>query len=143
MIKQPIPSILKKLSKHALTPKGVRMAAIVIDRVMKMVRSEIERRPDITSQELFEKAKKLERGVRNLSPRQFNATYPLQVRRTMAPRRPRAKRGARKAVLGRDQVRGVLIEFARTVAGAEDPGQLIDVIGNLDGWVDRVTAAAR
>lgn len=117
--------------------------AVVIDRVMNMVRDEIERRPDVTSQELFEKAKKLDRGIRSLSARQFNATYPLQVRRSIAPKRPRARRGSRKSATGREHVRGVLLEFARSVAGAEDPGELVEVIGNLDTWVDRITEAGR
>jgi len=113
--------------------------AVVIDRVMNMVRDEIVRNPEITSPELFEKAKKLDRGIRALSPRQFNATYPLQVRRSIAPRRPRVRRAARKgSASGREHVRGVLLEFARTVAGAEDPGELVDVIGNLDVWIERI-----
>ena len=113
----------------------------VIDRVMNMVREEIQRRPEVTSPELFEKAKKLDRGVRMLSARQFNATYPLQVRRTLAPkrRRPRSATGRKAEGAGRDRVRAVLLEFARTIAGAEDPGALVDIIGNLDGWVDRVS----
>jgi hypothetical protein len=112
--------------------------AVLNERVMNMVRDEIQKRPDITSQELFEKAKKLDRGMRSLSARQFNATYPLQVRRTLAPRRPRTRRlGARNAA-GKDRVRGVLLEFARAVAGAQDRGALVEVIGNLDDWVERV-----
>src|SRR5262245_31270880 len=113
---------------------------VVSDRVMNMVREEIQKRPEITSPELFEKAKKMYRGIRSLSARQFNATYPLQVRRTMAPRRRRARgvgpRG--RAVAGRDRVRVVLLEFARTVAAAKDPGALVDVIGNLDPWIDKL-----
>jgi hypothetical protein len=110
--------------------------AVINERVMSMVRDEIKRHPEITSQELFEKAKKLERGMRSLSARQFNATYPLQVRRTMAPRRPRGP-GSRGSA-GKERVRGILLEFARTVAGADDPGELVEVIGNIDRWVDRV-----
>ena len=114
---------------------------VIIDRVMNMVRDEIQRRPEISSPELFEKAKKLDRGIRALSARQFNATYPLQVRRSMAPKRRRARTGAgRKADgAGRERVRAVLLEFARTIAGADDPGALVDIIGNLDVWVDRVS----
>lgn len=112
--------------------------AVVIDRVMNMVRDEITRRPEISSQELFDKAKKLDRNIRSLSPRQFNATYPLQVRRSIAPKRPRQRRAGRRSVQGREHVRGVLLELARTVAAAEDPGTLVDIIGNLDVWVDRI-----
>ena len=113
---------------------------VVNERVMNMVREEIQKRPEITSPELFEKAKKLDRGIRSLSARQFNATYPLQVRRTMAPRRRRARGvGARaRSGAGRERLRAVLLEFARTVAGAQDRGALVEVIGNLDQWIDRL-----
>jgi hypothetical protein len=115
---------------------------VVNDRVMNMVREEIQKRPDITSPELFEKAKKMDRGIRSLSARQFNATYPLQVRRTMAPRRRRARGvGARSRTgAGRERLRGVLLDFARTVAGAQDRGALVEVIGNLDQWIDRLVS---
>ena len=115
---------------------------VVNDRVMNMVREEIQKRPDITSPELFEKAKKMDRGIRSLSARQFNATYPLQVRRTMAPRRRRARGvGARSRTgAGRERLRAVLLDFARTVAGAQDRGTLVEVIGNLDQWIDRLVS---
>ncbi|HSL69457.1 MAG TPA: hypothetical protein VK864_04405 [Longimicrobiales bacterium] len=115
---------------------------VVNERIMAMVREEIQKRPEVTSQELFEKAKKMDRGMRSLSARQFNATYPLQVRRTLAPRRRRL-RGApvrARTSAGRERLRGVLLEFARAVAGAQDRGTLVDVIGNLDGWVDRIVS---
>jgi hypothetical protein len=117
----------------------------VNDRVMNMVRDEIQKRPEITSQELFEKAKKLDRGMRTLSARQFNATYPLQVRRTLAPRRRRGRAGSlrRGGSAFRDRLRGVLLEFAREVAAADDPGKLVDVVGNLDSWVDRLVGNRR
>jgi hypothetical protein len=108
------------------------------ERVMTMVREEIRRHPEVTSPELFEKAKKLDRAMRSLTARQFNATYPLQVRRTLAPRRPRGRGPAGRSAASRDRVRGVLLEFARAVAGAQDRGALVEVIANLDQWVDRV-----
>jgi anti-sigma factor RsiW len=112
--------------------------AVLNERVMNMVRDEIQKHPEVTSQELFEKAKKLDRGMRSLSARQFNATYPLQVRRTMAPRRRRARGTTARTSAGKDRVRSVLLEFARAVAGAQDRGALVEVVGNLDEWVDRV-----
>lgn len=118
--------------------------AVVVERVMNMVRDEIQKRPEITTQELFEKAKKVDRGMNSLTIRQFNATYPLQVRRTMAPRRRRGPgvRTRMAEAANRDQVRVLLLEFAREVAAADTAGALVDVIGNLDGWVDRVVASA-
>ena len=112
--------------------------AVINERVMNMVKDEIQRHPEVTSQELFEKAKKLERGIRSLSPRQFNATYPLQVRRTMAPRRARGRVPGARGPASKERVRGVLLEFARAVAAAQDPGALVEVIANLDQWVDRI-----
>src|SRR5688572_11291740 len=105
--------------------------AVLNERVMNMVRDEIQKHPEVTSQELFEKAKKLDRGMRSLSARQFNATYPLQVRRTMAPRRRRARGTTARTSAGKDRVRSVLLEFARAVAGAQDRGALVEVVGNL------------
>src|SRR5688500_11213366 len=114
--------------------------AVVVDRVMNMVRDEISKRPEVTTRDLFEKAKKMDKGMNSLSVRQFNATYPLQVRRTMVPRRKRGTgaRGKKAELANRDQVRAVLLQFAREVAAAEDKGRLVDVIGNLDSWVERV-----
>src|SRR5262245_32786392 len=111
---------------------------MINERVMSMVRDELRRHPEVTSPELFEKAKKLDRGMRSLSARQFNATYPLQVRRTLAPRRPRGRGVAGRSTGSKDRVRGVLLEFARAVAGAQDRGALVELIANLDHWVERV-----
>lgn len=56
--------------------------------VMKMISDELKKNPDISNQELFEKAKTIDKSVGKLSPRQFNARYPLQVKRTMTPKKP-------------------------------------------------------
>jgi hypothetical protein len=58
------------------------------ERVMEMVRKELQKNPAISSQDLFEKAKKLDSSMNGLSIRQFHASYPLQVKRL-------AKGGAR------------------------------------------------
>ena len=58
--------------------------------VMQMVESELKKNPDISNKELLEKARSIDKGVEKLSARQFNATYPLQVKRTMKPTRKRA-----------------------------------------------------
>ncbi len=67
--------------------------------VMKMIEAELKKNPDISNPELLEKAKKIDKGVGKLSPRQFNAMYPLQVKRAMKPARPRkrARGSSRKA----------------------------------------------
>ncbi len=120
--------------------------------VMKMVESELTKNPDISNPELFEQAKEIDASIGELSPRQFNATYPLQVKRAIAPkkaprkRKPRAKKASERPVptqdRGRDRVRTVLLELARDVANAQGKGDVVDVIVGIDGYVDRVVKAA-
>lgn len=177
-------------------------------RVMDMVRRELEKNPSMSSEELFEKAKKVDRGIARLNVRQFHARYPLQVKRAAANARKAAsggrsaaKKAARKtrgagraasATKGarrgrppgtktgrrgrppasagaaparrrgrppraaaapasgasggepnRDRVRSLLLQFARDIAGAEGKADMVDVISNVDRWVDQVVAAAR
>jgi len=106
---------------------------------MNMVREELAKRPDVTTRELFEKAKKLDPSMRSISIRQFNATYPLQVKRSQMPRSRRGGRpaGSRRAA-DRERVKIVLLDLAREVAAADDKGKLVEVIGGIDRWVDRV-----
>lgn len=124
-------------------------------KVMAMVESELKKDPDISNRELREKAVAIDRKVNDLSARQFNATYPLQVKRSMAPKKPRRRRPTtRKARTtttrrtasrdgnGRDKVRGVLLELARDVANAQGKGDVVDVIAGIDRYVDRVVRAA-
>jgi len=113
--------------------------ARIVERVMNMVREELAKRPDITTRELFDKAKKMDPSMRSMSIRQFNATYPLQVKRSQMPRSRRGGRpaGSRRAA-DRERVRSVLLDLAREVAAADDKGKLVEVIGGMDRWVDRV-----
>lgn len=66
-------------------------------KVMDMVQSELKKNPDISNRELREKAVSIDKGVEKLSARQFNATYPLQVKRSMAPPRKRTAKKRGKA----------------------------------------------
>lgn len=118
--------------------------AKVNDKVMKMVEDELKRDPSITTKELFEKALEIDKNVGDLSPRQFNALYPLQIKRRQAPRRPRpaAQAQSRRRVADRAAVRGVLLEFAMAIADAEDTADIIEVIGNVDKYVEKVVTAA-
>lgn len=72
------------------------------ERVMDMVRKEIDKNPDIKSQELYDKAKKLDSSLGSLSVRQFHASYPLQVKRA----RKAGKRRAAKPASARKRARG-------------------------------------
>jgi len=127
-------------------------------KVMEMVRDELEKNPDVSNPELFEKAKGIDKNVSKLSARQFNATYPLQVKRSTKPRKRATSRkggGTRKAASkprsqspapaangGRDKVRKLLLELARDIANAQGKGDVVDVVAGIDRYVDRVVKAA-
>lgn len=115
-------------------------------RVMEMIAAELKKKPDTSNAELLEKAKSIDKGVAKLSPRQFNAMYPLQVKRAMKPPRPRKRksRGQTAAANGRrDRVRTLLLGLARDVANAQGKGELVDLVAGIDGYVDKVMKAAK
>jgi len=118
--------------------------ADINEKVMKMVEEELKRDPSINTKDLFQKAVKLDKSIGELSARQFNALYPLQVKRRLAPRRTRAATAtqARRRTADRAAVRNVLLQFAMAIADAEDTADVIEVIGNVDKYVDQVVAAA-
>jgi hypothetical protein len=130
-------------------------------KVMEMIESELKKDPDISNKILFEKASKMDEGVASLSPRQFNAMYPLQVKRALKPRKPRKKKkakasqprgskGAGRSSAGRrtgsgggderDRVRLVLLELAKDIASADGKADVVDVVAGIDRYVDRVVA---
>lgn len=116
--------------------------AATSEKVMSMVEEEIRKNPDVLTKDLFEKAKKIDKSITNLTIRQFNARYPLQVKRRNAPPKPRRprRRGAKGG--NRDAVRAVLLDYARELAGAEDMGQIVSLVAGVDEYVDRVMKAA-
>ncbi|NIY12253.1 MAG: hypothetical protein GWN02_30035, partial [Gemmatimonadetes bacterium] len=109
-------------------------------KVMDMIRAELKKNPDVSNADLFEKAKTIDKSVGKLSPRQFNAKYPLQVKRGMKPRK--RKSGTRKTAAktrsrpaagnSRDNVRAVLLDLAKDVANAQGKGDVVDVIAGID-----------
>jgi len=136
--------------------------ADVNEQVMEMVRKELEASPDASTTELYEKAKKVDSAMSDLSIRQFHARYPLQVKRKKSlaegggrrkkPRRNRASsskasRGTRRSTSvgsrSESEIHAVLLEFAKEVSAANDrgPTAMLDVISNLDGWVARIQKA--
>lgn len=121
--------------------------ADVNPRVMEMVEAELKENPGATTEELYEKAKKIDKGIGKLSNRQFNARYPLQVKRRQSGgrRRARGRRRSRQAnanASDRNAIRAVLLDFAKDVAAAEQKADVVAVIGNVDRYVDRVAKAA-
>lgn len=63
-----------------------------------------------------------------------------QAARTTTKRR--ARRAAAAGGSDRDRVRGLLLQFAKEVAGADGKEDMVDVMTGLEGWVDRVLAAS-
>lgn len=115
------------------------------EKVLAMVRQELENDPHVSNKTLFTKAKRINRSVGRMNPRRFHAMYRLQAARTLTPakaRKPRAKPAGTKQtpVPNRDAVRAVLLELATAVAAADHAG-VVGVIGSIDRYVDRVVAA--
>lgn len=127
--------------------------AEVDEKVMKFVEETLKKSPDLELEEIFQRAKAVSPSVGELSKRQFNARYPLQVKRRRAqaakPKRAagrkltasRAKpRRARKETTPepRDWIRNVLLQFATDMAAAEDRKDLVKVVASVDWYVDQV-----
>lgn len=113
------------------------------EKVMSMVEEEIRKNSDVETQALYDKARKIDKSIGDLSIRQFNARYPLQVKRRLAPARPRRQRRRPSKGNGRAQVREVLLEYARQLAAAEDIAEVVDLVAGVDKYVDRVMKAAK
>ncbi len=131
-----------------------------IDKVMQLVEKELKKNPKATAKELQQKAKAVSEAVGKLSVRQFHAKYPLQVRRRLAPKKPRraapkaraaAKRPRRAAPkaraargqVNREAIRNTLMTFAKDVSAAEGKSETIAVLGKLDNYIDAIIRATR
>ena len=143
------------------------MAVEVSQRVLDMVRRELVQNPDVDNAVLYDKALELDpTAMKDVDRRQFNARYPLRVKRfelqsrkpkeprVAKPRRPKktekeaapsiapARRSAapastvRKAA--RDSVRNVLLRFAQDLANAESRGDIVGVVANVDQYVEQI-----
>lgn len=131
------------------------------DKVMAYVERELAKDPGVSNETLFEGARKINRAVGKLSPRQFHAKYPLQVKRRAknagksterASRKGRARRPGstrRKSAAvapdsaGADDVRRVLMMFAKDLTGATSQVETIEVLSNLDKYVADILKAAK
>ena len=123
-------------------------------KVMKFVEEALKKSPKIQLEDLFDRAKKVSKSIRDLSKRQFNARYPLQVKRrkSQATRKraagrkksapPPSKRTQRKSSrrVGepRDAIRQVFLQFATDITGAEERKDLVRVLADVDLYVDQV-----
>jgi hypothetical protein len=118
-------------------------------KVMEFVEKELAADPKQSSTALFEKAKKVDSGVAKLSVRQFNARYPLQIKRKKSLASPsgrRRKTGGRKrrSDSRHEAMRKVFLRFASDLAAAEARKDLVTVLANVDDYVtDGMKAAGR
>ncbi len=140
------------------------------DKVMQLVETELKINPKATAKELQQKAKAVSAAVGKLSVRQFHAKYPLQVRRKLAPKKPRraapkkprraapkkprraAPKKPRRAAptaraargqVNREAIRNTLMTFAKDVSAAEGKSETIAVLGNLNKYIDAILRATR
>lgn len=127
--------------------------AEVNERVMSMVEEELGKNPNVSTDELYQKAKKIDKGIDGLTARQFNARYPLQVKRRTAPKRRKRATG-RKATGGRArrgggdngaraEIRAVLLQLAKDLSSADDMTEVIGIVADIDKYVDRIEKVKR
>jgi hypothetical protein len=111
-------------------------------KVMEFVEKELTSNPEQSTTELFEKAKKVDTGVAKLSLRQFNARFPLQIKRRKslaAPNRRRAdapgpgtRRSRQKQEEQQGAMREVFLRFATDLTAAEERKDLVGVLAKVD-----------
>lgn len=116
------------------------------ERVMEMVEEAIREDPDVSNDELQERAAELDPRIGELSARSFNARYPLQVKRKLSAEQEEVEKTAGSAEDDnelRAATREALLDFAKDYTGAEDRGKAIDVLLNVDEYVDRALTRNR
>lgn len=119
------------------------------EKILEMVREQLERPNPPGTEALYGRAARIDSSIRELSLRQFNARYPLRVRREMArvsDESEKSPQGAQQRVQEvaksdeaiRRGLRAMFHDLAAEVAGAEAEPELIDFIEErLEGYVDR------
>lgn len=118
------------------------------DEVMQMVRKRIKKDPSVSNEVLKEQAEKIDPDIADLSSRQFHARYPLQVKRQLSrqkqngqgseSKKKSSQSKSQQTELSREQVRAVLIDFARDLSDAGSKAEMIDLLAGLDSYVDRI-----
>ena len=160
-----------KRAKPAAAPrraKAARSRASKADAgaaVLEYVTRKLGENPGVKNAELFAGACEIDASVAELSPRQFHAKYPLQVKRRLAaaadeaqapaapaapavaaPAPPEPAPAAEAPSMGDGDataVRGLLLSLARELANAGTQAETIEVIVGLDAYVDDIMQAAR
>jgi len=159
------------------------------ENVLAVLEEALRKNPGASNADLFEKAKEANPEIAGLDRRQFNARYPLQIKRRLqldaggakpakprtraakseAPAAPPRRRGrppksvqsaaapeaaapAAASVEGapekagrgadRDAIRSAFMSFAQDLVSAADtPKQLVQVLAEVDRYVDQVAKA--
>lgn len=129
--------------------------AKVDEQLMTFVEEEMKNDPDISSKDLFEKAKAAVTSAAELNLREFHARYPLQVKRKASLAKGGGRRRKRKGRAGtrrgrggasqaaREAIRATLLTFATDLSAAEARKDLVKVLARVDDYVDAVLDAAR
>jgi hypothetical protein len=78
------------------------------------------------------------KGASKSATKSARGTAAAVGKSTRAAYGSRGGKRQREAEARRTQVRQVFLQFAREVAGAESPTDIVDVIGNVDKFVDQV-----
>lgn len=116
-------------------------------RILKMCREQLSRRKPPDTEALYGRAVRIDPGVREMSLRQFHATFPLQVRRERARsnerQEPSEGTGSTKDPDGqfREAVRQVLLDFAIGFSDAEGVAGMVNAWEQLDDHVARIFRA--
>lgn len=131
------------------------------EQVLEHVRQALEQNPALSSTELYQSAREIDPSVADDSLRSFHARYVLSLKRSAAGARrggrKAGRKGARKGAgakgaapgtrrgkrqreseAERTRIRGVFLQFAREVAGAETRAEVVNVVGSVDRYVDDV-----
>lgn len=112
------------------------------ERVLEMVEEALREDPEVSNDELQQRASEIDPRIGELSPRSFNARYPLQVKRKLAAQEDEESKSSTGRAGLREATREELLNFARAVVGAEDRSRVIDVVEKVDEYVDNVMERA-
>ncbi|MCK5410793.1 MAG: hypothetical protein KAJ67_01795 [Gemmatimonadetes bacterium] len=137
---------MAKAKKGSAKAKKGDAKAKTSDKVMQFIEKELKINPKATAKELQQKAKAVSEAVGKLSVRQFHAKYPLQVRRRLAPKKPRRAAPKARAARGqanREAVRNTLMTFAQDLSAAQGKSETIAVLRKLDNYIDAIIRAAK
>lgn len=118
------------------------------EEIMALVEHEPARNPDTSTQDLYERAKAEHPAVASMTLRQFNARFPLQIKRRKTLPQPRRRSRAAavrrkiQATHGHEGVRGVFLRFTEDLTSAQAKKGLVRVLANADRYVEDAIEAS-